>query len=135
MTEPTYTVSFWLRKIAVLVDGSENSFRALELALDFAMRYGSQITVIHACESCNEGEIGEKIKKRVNERADYELKILKYSSKDSSAANEILKHLSENTYDAIIMGARGLSINSELNVGSVAMSVALNTTTTVILVR
>jgi len=135
MTEPTYTVSFWLRKIAVLVDGSENSFRALELALDFAMRYGSQITVIHACDTCNETEISEKIKRRVNDRAEYELKILKYSSKESSAANEILKYLSENTYDAVIMGARGLSINSELNIGSVAMSVALNATTTVILVR
>ena len=135
MTEPTYTISFWLRKIAVLVDGSENSFRALELALDFAMRYGSQITVIHACENCNENGIGEMISKRVNGRANYELKILKYSSKDSSAANEILKYLSENTYDAVIMGARGQSINSELNIGSVAMSVALNATTTVILVR
>jgi nucleotide-binding universal stress UspA family protein len=61
MTEPTYTVSFWLRKIVVLVDGSENSFRALELALDFAMRYGSQITVIHACDTCKELTTGQSM--------------------------------------------------------------------------
>jgi nucleotide-binding universal stress UspA family protein len=135
LTEPTYTISFWLRKVAVLVDGSENSLRALDLAIDFAMRYGSQITILHACENCNESEVREKIEKRTNRKVSYELKILKYSSKESSASNELLKHINESTYDAVIMGARGLSINSDLNIGSVATAIALNAITTVILVR
>ncbi|AHC51622.1 universal stress protein A [Sulfolobus acidocaldarius SUSAZ] len=135
MTEPTYIVSFWLRRILVPIDGSENSLRALDLAVDFAMRYGSKVTVLHVCENCNEKEVEEHIKKRVNGRIVYDFKVLKYSSKESSVSNEILKHINESTYDAVIMGARGLSISSELNVGSVAVSVALNAPTTVILVR
>ncbi|AAY80692.1 universal stress protein [Sulfolobus acidocaldarius] len=135
MTEPTYIVSFWLRRILVPIDGSENSLRALDLAVDFAMRYGSKVTVLHVCENCNDKEVEEHVKKRVNGRIVYDFKVLKYSSKESSVSNEILKHINESTYDAVIMGARGLSISSELNVGSVAVSVALNAPTTVILVR
>ncbi|QIW24231.1 universal stress protein [Sulfolobus sp. S-194] len=135
MTEPTYTVSFWLRKILVPIDGSENSFRALDLAIDFAMRYGSQISIIHVCEECNEQAIKEKVEKRVNGRVDYEFKIIKYSSKESSISNEILRFLSENSYDAVILGARGLSINSDINIGSIALSISVNAPTTVILVR
>ena len=135
MTEPTYIISFWLRKILVPIDGSENSLRALELAIDFAMRYGSQISIIHVCEECNENEIRSLIEKRVNGRINYDLKFLKYSNKESSVTNEILKFLSENTYDAVILGARGLSITSDINIGSVALSVAVNAPTTVIIVR
>lgn len=135
MTEPTYTVSFWLRKILVPIDGSENSFRALELAIDFAMRYGSQISILHVCEECNEASIKEMVEKRVKGRVDYDMKILKYSSKESSVSNEILKFLSENTYDVVILGARGLSITSDINIGSVALSVSVNAPTTVIIVR
>jgi len=135
LTEPTYTVSYWLRKILVPIDGSENSFRALELAIDFAMRYGSQISILHVCEDCNENEIKNLVEKRVKGRVDYELKILRYSNKESSVSNEILKFLSENAYDAVILGARGLSITSDINIGSVALSVSVNAPTTVILVR
>lgn len=135
MTEPTYTVSFWLRKILVPIDVSENSLRALELAVDFAMRYGSQITIVHVCEDCNENEIRTLVDKRINGRVDYEFKVIKYSNKESSVSNEILKFLSENAYDAVILGARGLSITSDINIGSVALSVAVNAPTTVIIVR
>lgn len=135
MSEPSYTVSFWLRKILVPVDGSENSFRALELAIDFAMRYGSQITVLHICEDCDEKKIRELVEKRVNGRVDYDFKIVKFLNKESSVSNEILKFLNENSYDAVILGARGQSINSDINIGSVALSVSVNAPTTVILVR
>jgi len=135
LTEPTYTVSFWLRKILVPIDVSENSLRALELAVDFAMRYGSQITIVHVCEDCNENEIRTLVDKRINGRVDYEFKVIKYSNKESSVSNEILKFLSENAYDAVILGARGLSITSDINIGSVALSVAVNAPTTVIIVR
>lgn len=135
MSEPSYTVSFWIRKILVPVDGSENSFRALELAIDFAMRYGSQITVLHICEDCDEKKIRELVEKRVNGRVDYDFKIVKFLNKESSVSNEILKFLNENSYDAVILGARGQSINSDINIGSVALSVSVNAPTTVILVR
>lgn len=134
MSEPTYRISFWFRNILVPVDGSENSMRALDLAVDFAMRYGSQITVFYACETCN-ASIEGAVKERVGGRAKYELKIAKYSAGESSPASEIIREATEGNYDTIIMGARGLSVNSEVNIGSVALSVIASAQSTVIIVR
>lgn len=136
MSEPSYFVSFWLRKILVPVDGSENSLRALDLAVDFGMRYGSRVTIVHVCSDCNNAEdIKSIIEKRINNRIEYNMKILKVNIKESSIANEILKILNEEPYDAIIMGARGTSVNSEINIGSTALALSINAPVTVILVR
>ncbi|BDB97421.1 MAG: universal stress protein [Saccharolobus sp.] len=136
MSEPSYFVSFWLRKILVPVDGSENSLRALDLAVDFGMRYGSRVTIVHVCGDCNNAEdIKSIIEKRINNRIEYNMKILKVNMKESSIANEILKILNEEPYDAIIMGARGTSVNSEINIGSTALALSINAPVTVILVR
>ncbi|WP_338600666.1 universal stress protein [Sulfolobus tengchongensis] len=136
MSEPSYFVSFWMRKILVPVDGSENSLRALDLAVDFGMRYGSKVTIIHVCGDCNNvNDIQSLIEKRVNNKIEYELKILKVNIKESSISNELLRVLSEEPYDAIIMGARGTSLNSDINIGSTALALAINAPVTVILVR
>ncbi|MCC6053594.1 MAG: universal stress protein, partial [Desulfurococcaceae archaeon] len=44
---PTYTVSFYFRKILVPIDGSESAYRALEVAADLARHYGSRVIVIY----------------------------------------------------------------------------------------
>lgn len=135
MSSPTYTVSLWFRKILVPVDGSENSMRALELATDFSLRYGSRVTLLHVCYDCSDTDhLRKKIEERVSGRIDYELKTVKMAT-DSSVANEILNILNEGTYDAVIMGARGTSVNSDINIGSTVLSVAANASITVIIVR
>ncbi|AEE94190.1 UspA domain protein [Acidianus hospitalis W1] len=135
MSSPTYTVSLWFRRILVPVDGSENSMRALELATDFSLRYGSKVTVIHVCNTCEEAEhVKKKVEERIGDKIDYDFKIIKMSN-DSSVPNEILKVINEDTFDAVIMGSRGTSVNSDINIGSTVLSVAANASITVIIVR
>ncbi|MCY0850079.1 universal stress protein [Sulfuracidifex metallicus] len=133
---PTYTVSFLLRKILIPVDGSENSMRAVDVGVDFAMRYGSRLYLVYVCQECKSTQaISENLEKRIGGRTDYEFKEIKTNYKESSVANEILKIITEENFDAVIMGARGTSINSDVNIGSTATSVALNAPITVIVVR
>ena len=40
-----------IRKVLVAVDGSENSDRALDFALDLAEKYGAPLTVLNVSES------------------------------------------------------------------------------------
>ena len=40
-----------VNRVLVAVDGSENSERALNFALDFAEKYGAELTVINVTES------------------------------------------------------------------------------------
>lgn len=135
MSFPTDTVSLWFRRILVPVDGSENSMRALDLATDFSLRYGSRLTVVHVCYECNDVEkLKKKIEERVRGRVEYEFRTIKMSG-ESSVANEILNVINEGTYDAVIMGSRGTSVNSDINIGSTVLSVAANAPITVIIVR
>ncbi|EZQ06923.1 MULTISPECIES: universal stress protein [Acidianus] len=133
--EPTYTVSLWFRKILVPIDGSENSLRALELATDFSLRYGSKVSVLYVCSTCEDIEhIRKKVDERVGKKIEYEFKVIKIQ-KESSVSNEILRTVNEDTYDAILLGSRGTSVNSDINIGSVALSVTANASVTVIIVR
>ncbi|BCU68485.1 universal stress protein A [Sulfolobales archaeon HS-7] len=131
---PTYEVSFWFRNVLVPVDGSANSMRALDLAIDFAMRYGSKITVINVCSNECE-EVEKKVEERVSDKVKLSYKKVKLDLTTSSIANEILNEMNANTYDAVILGARGSSVNNDINIGSVALSIGANAITTVILVR
>lgn len=132
---PSYEVSFWFRTVLVPVDGSENSMRALDLAKDFSLRYGSRITILTVCvgEKCPVSE--DEVRERIGNEIGFTFKRAKINGLDSSPSNEILREIAEVGYDVVILGARGSSINSELNIGSVATSVSINSTSTVILVR
>ncbi|AWR97726.1 universal stress protein [Acidianus sulfidivorans JP7] len=135
MSSPTYTVSLWFRRILVPIDGSENSMRALELATDFSLRYGSRVTLLHVCYDCSETEhLKKKISERIGDKIEYDFKVIKMGN-DSSVANEILNVINQGTYDAVIMGARGTSVNSDINIGSTVLSVSANASITVIIVR
>jgi nucleotide-binding universal stress UspA family protein len=134
--EPSYTVSFWLKELLVPVDGSGSSMKALDLAIDFAMRYGSRITVLFVCPDASRAEsVRKQVEEKASGRAEVTFKAVSYDPSTSSVANEILKAIAEGSYDAVIMGARGTSINGDINVGSVAMAVAAHAPVTVILVR
>ncbi len=132
--EPSYKISFWFRKLLVPVDGSELSVKALELALDFNMRYGSEVVVLNVCSACTEEEVKGVIEKKLKRKLPFNVKVRR-PSYDSSVANEILQEINEGSYDAVIMGARGLTSNPDIVTGSVALSVVANAPITVILVR
>ncbi len=135
--EPMYELSFRFRRILVPVDGSELSLRALELALDLARRYGSRITVLHVKPSgVDEKQVLDKVRERVeNKGVPVTIKVEEINPIKESIAKKILDELSEGSYDIVVLGARGLTVSEELNIGSTALAVAINSTTTTIIVR
>ncbi len=135
--EPMYELSFRFRRILVPVDGSELSLRALELALDLARRYGSRITVLHVKPiGASEKQVLDKVKERIeNKGIPVSIKVREINPVKESIAKKILDELAEESYDIVVLGARGLTVSEELNIGSTALTVAINSTTTTIIVR
>jgi len=136
--EPTYEVSFLFRKVLVPIDGSAASFKALEVGLDFARRYGSRVTVIIA----NDGTIGDTdpIVEAVEERAarrnvKVEIAVVDVDTPTESAASKILETIEEGDYDLVILSARGRSASPEASIGSVALSIIVNSASSVLLIR
>ncbi len=135
---PTYEISFMFRKIIVPVDGSENSLKALDLAVDLAKHYGSHITVVFVKPKNYKLDFDpiEKAKKRIEGRGvDVEFKTLEFDPAENSTAGTLLEEISDGNYDLVVMGARGRTLSSELTIGSKAISIASNSPVTVIIVR
>lgn len=137
--EPTYKISFLYRKILVPIDGSENSLRALDFALDLARRYGSRITVIHVVFT-NAPRAGEDPLKKAEERVrntgvHTEFKLIEINPNESSISKAILDEVINGGYDMVVMGARGKTISEELNLGSVALAITINAPSTIVIVR
>ncbi len=135
--EPMYELSFRFRRILVPVDGSELSLRALELALDLAGRYGSRITVLHVKPgNVDEKQVLDRVREKIENRGiPITIKVEEINPVKESIAKKILDELSEGSYDIVVLGARGLTVSEELNIGSTALAVAINSTTTTIIVR
>jgi len=135
--EPTYEISFRFRRILVPVDGSESSLFALDLALDFARRYGSRITVLHVrVEGLGDKGVLDKAKRRASGKPVHvEFKERVCSPRSSSVASEILEEVYEGGYDAVIIGARGTTVSEDIQVGSTALSLVTHAPVTVVVVR
>ncbi len=138
LLEPSYELGFRFRKILVPIDGSESSLKALDLSVDLAKRYGSKITVIHVRVSgtSSSKDILDKAKKRVeNKGLPVSFKEIEIDYNGSSISKAILDEIIDGGYDLVVLGARGMTVSEELNIGSVATSIVLNAPTTVIIVR
>ena len=135
--EPTYTVSFLFRRILVPIDGSENSLRALSVALDFAQRYGSRVTVLHvAAGSTDIDALRKTVEEKAQEKGvDVEFKVRVFNPQVSSIANEILNEIIGSGYDLVIMGARGSTTNEDIILGSTVLSVIVNSAVSVMVIR
>ncbi|MCC6030909.1 MAG: universal stress protein [Desulfurococcales archaeon] len=121
----------------VPVDGSENSLRALDLAIDFATRYGSKVYALHVKTG---GEDDKKIREEVSRRASLKNIYVSYISKEydpenSSVSNEILRIIEEEGFDTVIIGARGKTLREDLTIGSTALSILINAPVNIILIR
>ena len=139
--EPTYKISFKYRRVMVPFDGSGPSVNALELALDWSLRYGSLITVVIATPLSNgdTAHIERLVEKARATASKYgktiDLKILEYDPIRSSAASTIVKEVLEGGYDAVIVGARGTTPLEDINLGSIALSLIHNTPVTIVVIR
>lgn len=136
---PTYTISFLFRRILVPIDGSENSLKALDLAVDLARYYGSTIDVVFVKPKglTVESDPIEKAKRRIGSRPTVNLsyRTVEYDPLVESTSSKVVNLVLEGNYDLVVIGARGLNISSELMIGSTTLSVVSNAPVTVIVVR
>jgi nucleotide-binding universal stress UspA family protein len=141
-----------LSKILVPVDGSENSFRALEQAIFLATKIQeAQITVLYIIEHPPTVYIySPKIIEKL--QADYEREYTKILQRCKEMANrsginihtvlvegdpasKIIGYSDMEKFDLIIMGSRGMGKFKELIIGSVSNKVLHHAKSSVMLVR
>ena len=139
-------------KILVPVDGSENSFRALEHAIFLSTKIQeAQITVLYIIEDLPSLYIySPKIMEKL--RADYEreyTRILERCKemanksgtnintvlKEGDPASKIIGYSDMEKFDLIIMGSRGMGKFKEMIIGSVSNKVIHHAKSSVMLVR
>ncbi|MEM2024817.1 MAG: universal stress protein [Desulfurococcaceae archaeon] len=135
---PTYVVSLYFRKIVVPVDGSETSLKALLVAADLALHYGSKVTVINARpRGLKEGEdpLVKAKDKLKNLPITVAYKSVEYDPFNESPQAVLIREIVNEGYDLIVVGARGRTWLSELSLGGVALSLGVNTLVSLLIVR
>lgn len=134
----------------VPIDGSPASIRALDIAIEFSMRDGSKLSLIHVVTPPAIG-VSEKVLKELTKAGESALetgeskcrsfglttrKILKVVENNrSSTASEIAKAAIEGRYDCVILGSRGYTGDRGILMGSVGVSLAISLPCTTIIVR
>jgi len=148
-----------LRNILVAVDGSENSDRALDFALDLGEKFDSAILILNVSGSLPMGAVPEestvysgggmavfakdlrKIHEEILSKAVARAKMVKPNLAISSmlregdSALEIVNVAKEGGFDVIVVGHKGLGRMKELFLGSVSEKVAHLAPCPVIIVR
>jgi nucleotide-binding universal stress UspA family protein len=137
-----------IRNVLVAVDGSENSFRALDFALDLAEKFSSAVMVLNVSEVLAMGVIPQEsttssfenmsimgkdlrnIHEEILSKAISHAKAIKpdltVSSmlKDGDPAIEIINVAKESGFDAIVIGHKGSGMLRERVLGSISEKVA-----------
>jgi nucleotide-binding universal stress UspA family protein len=135
--EPTYLISFMFRRILVPIDGSASSLKALDIALDFAKRYGSKLTALIVNDkTINVEEVSGEISSRARKSGiEVVLKIKEVRNPNESVVSKVLEEISEGSYDLVVLGARGRTLSEDLLIGSTALSVIINSPISCLVVR
>lgn len=141
LPEPTYTIAYLFRRLLIPIDGSEQSLKALDLAIDFALRYGSKITALYVAYDGQSREYMEDIKRKILERSrrrdvDVEYKVRYFNPTKSSVVKEIVQESIDGPYDAVIIGSQGIGgFGKEIVMGEVAIHATIFIPKTVVIVR
>jgi nucleotide-binding universal stress UspA family protein len=138
-------------KILVPVDGSDNSYRALDAALVLSEKLGSNITVIHVMEEVPITHIGSEkllnelleaykkenqdILSRCSEIATQKGLTINTFLLQGNPASVILDFSKKEKFDMLIMGSRGLGKFKELILGSVTSKIVHHSPCAVLLIR
>ena len=138
-------------KVLVAVDGSDNSFRALDAALLFSEKLGANVTAIHVIDVIPVLHIQSE--KLLRELVDaYKKESQRILSKCSEiatrkglsintkllqghAGSTILDFCEKGKYDIIVMGSRGMGKLKELVLGSVSSKVVHHSSCPVMITR
>lgn len=137
--------------ILVPIDGSDNSYRALDAALLLSEKLGSNITVIHVMEEVpithigSEKMLNELLEAYKKENQDILLKCTEIANQkgltiktlllQGNPASTILDYNKKEKFDLVIMGSRGLGKFKELILGSVSSKIVHHSTCAVLLIR
>ena len=137
--------------ILVPVDGSDNSYRALDAALLFSEKLGSNITVVHVMEQVPITHIGSEkllsefleaykkenqdILSKCSEIATQKGLTIKTLLLQGNPASVILDYSKQEKFDLLIMGSRGMGKFKELILGSVSNKIVHHSPCAVLLIR
>lgn len=138
--EPYYELAYKFRRILVPISPM-NPTRLRELlnvAADFGERYGADIVFLYVASSENDPSI-EQLRKVVDEfmskkGVKHSFKMRKMGGTET-VASEIVKELSENSYDMVILLSRGYYGASALLYNSTSIAVAIAANTSVLILR
>ena len=138
--------------VLVAVDGSENSDRALDFALDFSEKYDAAITIINVNESSEVAAYPDdsmvvvakdlrKFHEDILEKAMVHAKqakpnmLVSSSFREGDPALEIAAVAKEGNYDVVVVGHHGVGKVKGLFLGSISEKITRSVSCTVIIVR
>lgn len=140
-----------LSKILAAVDGSDNSFRALDHAIFLAKRVEAHLTAIHVVE--NPPTVYVESQKLLNELlTKYKAESAKVLDRckqaaemsgvnietvlaEGDAATNIVGYARREGFDLVVIGSRGLGKFKEMVLGSTSSKVLHHTKSAVLIVR
>lgn len=139
-------------KVLVAVDGSENSNRALDFALNFSEKYDAALTIINVNESSAVAAYPDdsmvvvakdlrKFHEDILEKAMAHAKqtkpnmMVSSSFREGDPAFEIATAAKEGNFDVVVVGHHGVGKVKGLFLGSISEKVTRSASCTVIIVR
>lgn len=150
-----------IKRVLVAVDGSQNSDRALDFALDLSEKYSATVTVLNVAESLAIGVVPlepseptayaggtvdfykdfrrfheEILRKAVDRAREFKPNVAVLSKlREGNAASEIVGEAKDGNFDIIVVGHKGLGRVKELFLGSISEKVAHLAPCPVVIVR
>lgn len=122
-----------MKKILVPIDGSKNSFRALDMAISLSSHYSASITGVYifdlpvTLEYAAMDPVGQNLKKKIHRimesassRAAESHVPFKYMVKHGKIGPSIIDMAKKGKFDIIVIGKRGISSISEIFLGSIS---------------
>jgi nucleotide-binding universal stress UspA family protein len=140
-------------RITVALDGSAHAGAALDVAIDLALRYGSELQVltvaplvpvyIPAAEPYMPAAVSETEVKRYRQFVDDAVKRAEAAgvknvtgiADEGVVVDEILSHLESNPTSLLVVGSRGLTAAKRLLLGSVSTALVNHAPCAVLVVR
>ena len=138
-------------KLLVPIDGSDNSFRALNHAIFLSQKITAQITALHVMEYLplvyieSQRTLDAIFSKHLEESETILNKSRDIGNKNSvrvetelrkgDAASNIIDYSKKENFDTIVMGRRGMGKLRELVVGSTSTKVLSHSDCTVVIVK
>jgi nucleotide-binding universal stress UspA family protein len=126
-----------IKSVLVAVDGSENSSRALDFALDLADKYGATLTILNVSESPPMGVVPFEPVTVSGDRAKELNPKLLISTKlrEGDPALEIIAEAKEGKFGILVIGHRGSSRVREIFMGKISEKVSHLTPCPVVIVK